>query len=592
MDTRKSVAASGLLVLATAIIFSSTGFSPTTVGILSSALIIACLAVSVQMIYAMLGELSLGQSAIFGTAAFAYAVVTVNLHDPGLGILIGLLLALIMGAVIGGAVCNVTHAYFSVITYAISFLCGVIVRGSRELGGSEGLLGLDPLPTILTGFYNADILIYAGIAFLLSVTLLYFTWRSPIGLSLEAIRADRWLARSFGINTRLMVVVAYVLSAIPAGLAGVVFAGTGRYVGPTAFELYYVVIPIAVMALGGTRSLLGTLTGCLLLVAVPLWLSIGALESQILAGLALAIAVIVLPKGINDALLRGVRLVVRRTGRWKVGLPRRSEPAESSPIETTEPAFAAGPTAPLRASGVVVRFGGNTAVDSVDLQIAPGEIVGLIGPNGAGKTTLVNAITGLVPLAAGDVEVDGRLLTKVPAHGRARAGLARTFQTVALVEVLSVHQNFLIAQARGRVLRTGLRLPRLTAAAQEAVTLCGLGHLLDTKVSELTNLERRVLAVGLTLAANPKYILLDEPTAGLSPQDRVEFVRVVRRVVEHRGVGVLVIEHDVEFVTEIANRIVAMHQGKVIADGVPAVVLNDSAVVSSYLGGDWSRARA
>jgi branched-chain amino acid transport system permease protein len=605
VDTRKTVAIAGGLAVAVIIIAAGFGLSVSNRSILGSALLIATLAISLQLVFGLLGELSLGQSVLFGIGAYAYALAAMHGAPIAVAILAGLLAPVVAGCIMGLLLSKVQGAYFAVITYAIGVLLGIVAGGVAFVGGSEGLLGVRQLPVLFPDSTGTGPLLYIGAAFVLSIALLYFSWRSPIGLTLEVTRADRRVARSLGINTRTAVVAAMMLSAIPAALAGVAFAGTGLYVGPSVFSFYYITIPLAIIALGGTRSLLGSLTGSIIIIAIPLALNVNPLTVQVVAGVLLAVVVVGLPSGINQALMRLIQRAARMVGTASRATPGPSEAAAAAgPATPSEPvANAMGPvgsggsgTDPRRDAGLLVaksvsvRFGGLHAVEQADLQVAAGEIVGLIGPNGAGKSTLVDALCGAVRPASGSVAILGRDLARASDYRRARLGLARTFQDVALVQALTVRQNLVVAQGQGHFLRRGLRVPPLSPAALEAVRAFGLVDLLDTKVSVLTNLTRRVLAVALAMASEPRFLLLDEATAGLSRQDRQEFVRAIRAAVATHGIGVLVIEHDVEFVSQLCSRIIVMNEGAVIANAAPNEVLNDPAVIASYLGKGWKRA--
>lgn len=567
-------------------------------GILESALIIGCLAVSVQVVYGMLGELSLGQGALFGTGAYTYGLVSEH-ADVIVSTMSALIVTLLMAVLLGHLLAKVEGAYFAVVTFAVTILLGTLVANVTVLGGPNGLIGVAGLSGATTA--NVLPLVYAAASMLLAVMILYVVWRSAIGLGLEVSKADRKLAGSLGLNSRAMVVTAMAVSAIPAGLAGVVFAGSGRYVGPTVFSFYYIVIPLSIIALGGVRSLWACISGSLIEIAIPLALNLNALTVEIASGLILAGVVIFLPSGINgaigDVVLRSLRSRVAVVGGElgttgvteykKYNKEERSEgPPHHSEVRTKS---SDSPARELSAVHVIVQYGGLRAVDDVTLSVEAGEIVGLIGPNGAGKSSLVGALVGSVPLAGGEVMVGGESLGAKPDYVRARQGLGRTFQDVALVPVLSVRQSLIVAQCRGRVFRHGLRLPALKASSLEAARACGLMGRLERKVADLTNLERRALQVALALSTAPKFLLLDEATAGLSEQDRDTFMAVVRHAAREAGLGVLAIEHDVRFVSQLCDRIAAMSDGALVANDRPEVVLSDQRVVTSYLGKGWQR---
>lgn len=623
MDTPKGTALIGGIGFLVLLALSSLGLSVSDRGILQSALLIGTLAVSVQVVYGMLGELSLGQGAIFGVGAYAYALVAQH-SSTAVGAVSALCISVCIALAIGLLLGRVQGAYFAVITYAITVLMGTVASGTSAFGGSQGLTGVVSLPVIFASAVNTGPLIYTGIAFFAGVVLLYASWRSPIGLALEVTKADRRVARAMGINTRSAVATAMVVSSVPAALAGIAFAGTGLYVGPSVFGTYYIIIPLSILALGGVRSLLGALTGCLLEIGLPLVLNVNALTLQIASGVVLAVVVIGLPSGLNSLIGIALRKVVRSiplrirmlrsfrglgvaANRSTLGADPATDESRGQQMQRSvdrhsnrigsasligDKSLGRPDSGSLAAKDVTVKFGGLSAVEDATVTVERGEIIGLIGPNGAGKTTLVGAIAGSILLTSGTIEVDGDRLQGLPDYRRARRGVARTFQDVALIDSLSVRQSLLVAQDGGRFLQHGFKVPPLNGYAREAIADCGLESRLESKVAQLTNLERRILAVALALTTRPKFLLLDESTAGLSTQDRRTFIDVIRRNVVRRRLGVIVIEHDVEFVAEISDRIVAMSRGGVIAAGPAKEVLADDRVITSYLGRGWSHPRA
>jgi branched-chain amino acid transport system ATP-binding protein len=240
----------------------------------------------------------------------------------------------------------------------------------------------------------------------------------------------------------------------------------------------------------------------------------------------------------------------------------------------------------LSARGVSVSFGGVHAVVDVDLDVEPGQLVGLIGPNGAGKTTFVDALTGFVP-HRGAFTLDGHDLTGLSPHERARLGLARTWQAIELFDDLTVRENLTVAADhpslgtafRSLFGRTGSR----SDAVDEALDVFDLAALADVTPSELTQGQRKLVAVARALAARPKLLCLDEPAAGLDAQESVAFGSHLRQLVD-RGTPTLLIDHDMGLVLGICDRVVVLEFGKVIAAGTPNEVRADPAVVTAYLG--------
>lgn len=232
--------------------------------------------------------------------------------------------------------------------------------------------------------------------------------------------------------------------------------------------------------------------------------------------------------------------------------------------------------APLAAAGLVKRFGGVTAVAGVDLEVASGEVVGVIGPNGSGKSTLFNLIAGMLPLDEGRVWLDGCEVTGLPAWRIARAGLARTFQIPSLFDNISVRDNLLAAAVEGDWKRAPQR-------ADEVLVLLEIGHVADNLASELSGGQQKLLEFGRVCMRDPRVVLLDEATAGVHPNIRRIMLEAIRRLRE-QGVTFLVIEHDMEMVREICDRIVVMDEGRIVVEGSFAAIADNVEVQRAYLG--------
>ena len=243
----------------------------------------------------------------------------------------------------------------------------------------------------------------------------------------------------------------------------------------------------------------------------------------------------------------------------------------------------------LELRGLTVRFGGTVALDDVDLEVRAGEVVGLIGPNGAGKTTLVDAVSAFVRPSAGEVLLNGSPVGSLAAHRRVRLGLTRSFQGLELFEDLTVLENLRTAsdERRASAMVTDLvwpGAPPLPPAAVAAVREFELAADLHRKPSELPYGRRRLVAIARAIATEPSVLLLDEPAAGLDSQESAELGRLVRRLADEWGIAVLVIEHDMDFVFGVSDRIVVLEFGRKIAEGTPDAVRADAAVRIAYLG--------
>ncbi|MGZ4206028.1 MAG: ABC transporter ATP-binding protein [Actinomycetota bacterium] len=257
----------------------------------------------------------------------------------------------------------------------------------------------------------------------------------------------------------------------------------------------------------------------------------------------------------------------------------------------------------LRADGVTIRFGGLTAVDDASIEVSDGAFVGLIGPNGAGKTTLFNAISGFVTPTSGRVLLDDRDITRRPAAARARLGIGRTFQKLELFGRMSVFDNLMVAsesaQSKLDIVSDILSLPRrhkeeskCAKAAEEILDMLELGWARDRRAADLPVGHARILELGRALCMKPKVMLLDEPSSGLDSEETKAFGRLLRRVNQEMGIGILLVEHDMDLVMDVCKMLYVLDFGRTIASGTPDEIVNNPAVRSAYLGEEEDDASA
>ena len=335
------------------------------------------------------------------------------------------------------------------------------------------------------------------------------------------------------------------------------------------------ILLLAMLVVGGMRTVSGAFVGtALITIGNEVARQVGDNEEierlpDLFLGATLLVVMLLRPGGLlGDADLAGW---MRR--RW----PRR-RPAPLGPAPTASPDDERRGELVVR--GVVVRFGGFRALDGAEVLVRPGEVVGLIGPNGAGKTTLFNVVTGLVEEESGTVTLGAVDLSDEPPHRIARAGLARTFQNLRLFDTQTVRENVAVAALAARHYRPH----RPPVDVEDLLERSGLAALADRQAATLDYGNQRRLELARAAALAPEYLLLDEPTSGMSTEESLAMVQHVRTTAERIGAGVLVIDHDLAFVTRISDHIVALAEGRVIAEGTPDDVASHPAVAEAYLG--------
>jgi branched-chain amino acid transport system permease protein len=500
--------------------------------------------------------------------------------------LAGAAAALVSGLLLGGVV-RLRRVFVAVSTWLLAWLVWLFLLAFPSIsGGSQGLilpqktlLGLDPTPTV---HFEVALVLLALTALVIAAAR-----RGAPGLELSALRQAPALATSLGVSLAARRLGAFSATAALAGLAGALAVQLQAVADPAGYDPFLSFKLLVAVLLGGAATTLGPATGVALLgliglVSGPLARLLHLPIERFDTAVAATLLVFVLALG-------GEGIVPWLASRLRRGTTPRREPARPSvPV-------APAPAEPiLRAAGLRKAFGGVVAVDDLSLELARRETTALIGPNGSGKTTALRLISGASVADAGVIELTGSDVTGASTVDRVRLGIARTLQTTSAFTELTALEHVLVGRGvrrrYGGLVRTALATPKARreveaaeAAALQALALVGLEHAADTPAPELTSSQRRVLALASALATEPEVLLVDELAAGAGAEELEGLAEIVDRI-RRRGVAVLVVEHNLRLVRRVADRVVVLTAGTVLAEGSVAEVAASGVVQQAYLG--------
>ena len=531
------------------------------------------LATSWNILSGYSGYFSFGHGAFFGTGMYTTATLTTKAGMPFLWTLpICGALAAVFGVAIGAVVFRAGRLrgeLFALLTLAVSFVLATVILNTPIDGGPGVSLAAVAVPRLAPTAPSTFYLLALAAA-MITLATAYAVQRASLGAGLFAIHDDEDVAEVLGVPTYRYKLAALAISCALAGVAGGIHALFVSYV--TVGETFSIVVPLSVVlmsVLGGTRHWLGPAIGAALVTALlyAFTASDYAVAGRAAVGLILIVVILFMPQGVLGHFVR------RRRPQPGSGLEFTHA---NAPIQDLTPA--GGPL--LSAERVSKAFAGVQALAGVDLEVRRGEILGLVGPNGSGKSTLINVVSGHYRADDGRVVFAGRDVERLKAHRIARLGIARTYQIPRPFAHLTVLENVTLPAMFGHA---ALARPEAEREAQRWLEYTGLAAKAQALPGALNLHQRKFLELARALAARPQLLLLDEVLSGMTPTEIDGAIALVQDI-RAQGASIVFVEHVMRAVMQLADRIVVLSYGRVIAEGSPAEVMGRPAVVEAYLG--------
>ena len=573
MNLRRALAVAALLLGVCMFILRANGYELYIVALVGLTTIVG---VGLNVLLGMTGQISLGHAAFYAIGAYVVGILTTKLDWtfwttlPLAGVIAG-----VAGVLLAIPALRVRGPYLAMVTIAFGF---VVEQGAAEweglTGGWNGVLGI-PLPSLF-GFDFSEREM-AFLVFCFTVLSLYLYARlsaSPWGKAMRAVRDSEIASRSIGLDPTLIRATAFAISAITAGFAGAMFASVTNFISPESFPFFQSILFLLVVMIGGADRLLGPLVGALVVVLLPEILSFLAQYRLLFVGLLLLLVLRLAPAGFVGLATELIK-------------ERKPSPTATRRRDVMAYLSAGSTGRSLSASDLSVNFGGVRAVNNLSFDARPGDITSIIGPNGAGKSTVLNLMCGFYRPDSGIVRLGEADVTRMATHSIAQQGIARTYQTTQLFTNMTVLDNVLIALRRGHlgagtIFSRGRNLDH-QEIAESLLAFVGYRAPLGQLAGALPHVDKRLVELARALAIQPSVLALDEPAAGLDPGDTARIGDLLRKVAR-TGITVILVEHDMNLVMSVSDRVIVLDAGAKIAEGPPAQVAADPHVLKAYLG--------
>ena len=534
---------------------------------------VAVLGLTVCLGYA--GQINLAQAAFFGIGAYGVGLGTASFGLPfWLVLALGAIVAAIAGVALGLAALRVGGHYLAMVTISFQTIFSlVLINWVSFTHGPDGVPNIGR-PTVFGHTFDDGAYLSLSILSLTLVSLYVLALpRTRLGRAMRALRDNELAAGVVGVDTYRTKVIAFALSSMLGGLGGGLFAGGFSYVSPDQFTFSESVVFLTMVLLGGVGSPFGAMLGTSLLILLPEWLRFLKVIYLAVYGAAVILIMVFMPDGIWGFV----------SAQWRKVRPLKpTETGAIAPLPLVHQVAREAGRAVLATEDLSKHFGGLKALDGVSFSVRANDVHALIGPNGSGKTTMLNVLSGIYQPTRGRILFDGQELTGLHPHQRAGLGLGRTFQNIRLFTAMTVLENVIVGAERPNNPIEGGE-PALERHALAALDFVGLAHRADARIGSLSYGHQRLVEIARTLAGSPKLILLDEPGAGLNHVEKAELVGLLKRLKGH-GLTILIIDHDMHLVEQVADHITVLNFGKRIAHGTPDDVLRHPDVIAAYLG--------